>query len=209
MCNFKKIGIILSMIIKYEDQDLVFTEVKLYFDDGIFSDVFAIKNNRTLLETINSEKYKKFKLEVIDKYSNFLDWPLGKFIHRLKVENDNFYLKFLNKYGDRAYCHFEIKDKFYLNKKGLYIYYINSDIKYIGRCLNTFKNRVNHQGYGKIHPKNCYIDGQATNCHLNYLITQIKDKIKFAVLILNNENEIKTLEKEFIAFYRPEWNLRL
>jgi hypothetical protein len=38
------------------------------------------------------------------------------------------------------------------------------------------KKRIS-QGYGKISPKNCYLDGLATNCHLNALITEtIKSK---------------------------------
>lgn len=196
------------MILRYKNQDLIFAEVKLIFSNETYSDVFADKKNKTLLETISSGKYKKFKSEVINKYSIFLQWPLGEFLIKLKNEHDNFYLNFLNKYGHKTYCHFEIREEFYLNKKGLYIYFINNNLKYIGRCLDSFKKRINY-GYGKIHPKNCYIDGQATNCHLNYLITQIKDSIKFAVLIIINDNEIKTAEKELIAFFRPEWNLQI
>lgn len=35
---------------------------------------------------------------------------------------------------------------------------------------DSVSKRINH-GRGKIHPKNCYLDGQATNYHLNALIT--------------------------------------
>lgn len=196
------------MILRYKNQDLGFTEVKLIFSNETYSDIFADKNNKTLLETINSGKYKKFKSEVINRYPKFLDWPLGRYLFKLKNEGDNSYLNFLNKYGDKTYCHFEIKDEFYFDKKGLYIFYIDSYLKYIGRCADTFYKRIN-QGYGKIHPKNCYIDGQATNCHFNYSIAPIKDKIKFAVLILNNDDEIKTIEKELITLYKSEWNLQV
>ncbi|TET10381.1 MAG: hypothetical protein E3J83_00540 [Candidatus Atribacteria bacterium] len=125
----------------------------------------------------------------------------------MKNELDNYYLNFLNKYGDTTYCQFKIEDELYCNKKGLYIYYIESDLKYIGRSLDPFKKRINY-GYGKIHPKNCYIDGQATNCHLNSLITHVKDKIKFAMFPLDNTDEIKIIEKELIYNYKPEWNLQ-
>jgi len=195
------------MILRYKTQDLVFSEVKLIFSNKTFSNVFADKNNKSLLETINSIKYKKFESEVINKYTEFLDWPLGKFILKLKNEHDNFYLNFLNKYGDKTYCHFKINDEFYGHEKGIYTYFIDSNLKYIGRSLDPFKKRVNY-GYGKIHPKNCYIDGQATNCHLNYLITKVKYIIKFAVLTLNNYDEIKNIEKELIFQYKPEWNLQ-
>jgi len=195
------------MILKYKSQYLFFSQVELLFSNRIYANIFADKNNKTLLETIDSTRYKKFKSEVMDNYQEFLDWPLGKFILKLKNDQDNFYLRFLNKYGDETYCQFRIEDKIFNNKKGLYIYYIDSDLKYIGRSLDHFKKRINY-GYGKIHPKNCYIDGQATNCHLNNLITQVKDCIKFAVYPLIQNDEIKIMEKELIIKYTPEWNLQ-
>lgn len=196
------------MVIKYKGKDLFFTEVKLVFYNKTYSNIFSEKNNKTLAETINSRRYQKFKELVQVKYPNYLNWELGRFLLRLKNEQDNYYLNFLNKYGDKTYCNFKIIDELFGNKKGIYIYYIDSDLKYIGRSLDPFYKRINHSGYGKIHPKNCYIDGQSTNCHLNYLITQIKDKIKFAVLTLNKDDEIKTMEKELIYQYKPEWNLQ-
>ena len=96
------------MIIKYKNNYLDFKEVKLSFNDGAYVNVFGNKNNKTLLETINSEKYKKLKSKVINKYLKFLDWPLGEFLLKLKNEQDNFYLYFLNKHGDKTYCHFEM-----------------------------------------------------------------------------------------------------
>lgn len=100
-----------------------------------------------------------------------------------------------------------LKDEAFLSKKGLYSFSARSDLKYVRRSLDPFYKRIN-QGYEKIHPKNCYIDGQATNCHLNYLITQNKDNINFAILALNDDEEIKVLEKELIYKYEPEWNLQ-
>jgi excinuclease UvrABC nuclease subunit len=105
------------------------------------------------------------------------------------------------------YCVFAINSEI-ANKKGLYFYEINGQIKYIGRCLDNFKKRINW-GYGTIHPKNCFLDGQSTNCHLNSLITENKDKVNLWVCLLSDNNEIKVLEKKLIGKYNPEWNLQL
>jgi len=195
-------------MLKYKNKNLDFQEVALSFKSKTYNNVFANKNNKTLIETIKSKRYQKFKDIVRTKYPNYFYWELGKFLLKLKNEQDNFYLNFLNKYGDGTYSNFLIKDKAFLSKKGIYLFSIKSDLRYIGRSLDPFYKRIN-QGYGKIHPKNCYIDGQATNCHLNCLITQNKDSICFAVLVLNDNEEIKFVEKELIYKYEPEWNLQL
>jgi len=81
-------------------------------------------------------------------------------------------------------------------------------IKYIGKTTDGFKKRIN-QGYGKIHPKNCYLDGQATNCHLNALIAENSDQIRFYVCPVESESEIAKLEAVCIQRFRPEWNIAL
>ena len=52
------------MLLRYKNQDVFFNEVKLLFNNRTYTDVFADKNNKTLLETINSTRYKKFHSEV-------------------------------------------------------------------------------------------------------------------------------------------------
>src|SRR5690606_34594825 len=140
-----------------------------------YIDVFATKNNKTLQETILHKRYKKFSSTISAKYTAYLDWKLGDFLITLKRNSDPYYMNFLNKNGDLDYTEFNITDKKYLMKKGLYAYVVNGELKYIGRCRDNFKKRIN-QGYGKIHPKNCFIDGQSTNCHLNHLVTKNKEQ---------------------------------
>ena len=69
------------------------------------------------------------------------------------------------------------------------------------------KKRVNN-GYGKIHPKNCYLDGQSTNCHLNALIASSRDRVSlwFCPLDLN---KIDFTELQLIRAHQPIWNVRL
>ena len=79
---------------------------------------------------------------------------------------------------------------------------------YIGRCCDNYNKRIN-MGYGNISPKNCYLDGQQTNCHINFLINLNIEKIRFFIYPLESIEEIKSLEKELIKKYLPEWNIAL
>jgi hypothetical protein len=112
----------------------------------------------------------------------------------------------LNPHGDTRYCAFSINDPGILNAKGLYMYLVDGQVNYIGRCLDNFSKRIN-QGYGKIHPKNCLIDGQSTNCHMNSLIAQNIDQVLLFVCTLNDVKEIEYLEKLLIKKIQPEWNV--
>ncbi len=125
----------------------------------------------------------------------------------LKRSNDQFYMKFLNKYGDLTYCKFWVDDERVLAAKGLYLYLVNNTLQYIGRCRDSFKRRFN-QGYGTIHPKNCFIDGQATNCHINALVTQSRTNIALLVCLLNDLQTIIQAEAGLIEQHRPVWNIQ-
>jgi hypothetical protein len=194
--------------IHIENRELVFCDVPLQFNGELYQNVFAQKKNRTVRETPSSPKYIKFSQQIQRNYSSSLAKPLGEFIFQLKNENNPFYKKFLNPFGDNIYCGFSIDDQSYLNAKGLYIYVVDDQLKYIGRCLDNFRKRIN-QGYGKIHPKNCYIDGQSTNCHLNSLIAQNLDRVVLYICKISDENEIEYLEKLLIKKFQPEWNISL
>jgi hypothetical protein len=196
------------MELTWDNGKLLFEPVTLYFEDGYFENVFGGKNNKTLAESLKHPRYIKLGREVYRRYRQHLNWKLGEFVLFLKKNNDKFYLKFLNKYGDGVYSRFSINDNKYLNKKGLYIYTLTDQLVYIGRCRDTFRKRIN-QGYGTIHPKNCYIDGQATNCHLNALVTSRRDEVRFFVHVLEGDFEIELIEKKLIALYNPVWNIAL
>lgn len=196
------------MKVKCNDRLLTFELVTLHFSGEKYEDIFSKKNNKTVGETLKHDKYRHLYEQVKSEYSSYLDWNLGLFLLELKSNGDRFYLKFLNKHGDMEYEIFYIDDTRYITKRGLYLYSIGEDIKYFGRCLDSFKKRIN-QGYGKIHPKNCYIDGQSTNCHLNYLITKNREEVKLFICVMENENEIKQIEIKLIQRYNPHWNVAL
>lgn len=183
-----------------------FNSVALFFEDGVHSEVFGKKNNKTVLETLEHQRYAKLRRQVEGAYPNLLQEPLGSFLLRLKRNSDDFYRKFLNKYGDDEYSIFRIEDKEVLGKRGIYAYSVADDLKYIGRCQDSMRTRVN-QGYGKIHPKNCYIDGQTTNCHLNALITIEKEAVHLWFCELDLA-EIGSVERYLISEYQPPWNIQ-
>lgn len=130
-------------------------------------------------DTLRKKRYRTLVEAVKQSYSSDLDQPLGASLIGLRNRGDLFYTRFLNGYGNEQYCEFSIQGD-QAAKKGLYCYTVDNEVKYVGRCRDSFKKRVN-QGYGVIHLKNCYLDGQATNCHRNSLIAKYRNGVKFWV----------------------------
>ena len=190
------------------DLTLPFELVPLFFtSQGRMTDVFAEYQKITLRETLQKKRYKNLIETFEQDYPSELDQPLGTFLLGLKKRGDRFYKEFLNEYGDEEYCEFSIQGEI-VARKGIYCYTVDGDVKYIGRSRDPFKKRVN-QGYGVIHPKNCYRDGQATNCHLNSLIAKHRNEVKFWVYPLGRDCEIIELEERLIMDCQPEWNTAL
>lgn len=179
--------------------------IELSFKESDLSNIFRNKSNKTLQETILTNKYKHLKLEIEENYKTFLDLPIGEFLYQLKSSNNTFYLKFLNPYGDLTYSNFCLKNKEDYDLKGVYFYYVKDELKYIGRCKDSMKKRIN-AGYGKISAKNCFKDGQSTNCKINNLVTQYTDDVVLKILVLENEKEIEKMEVELINKHKPKWN---
>jgi hypothetical protein len=91
-------------------RELEFVPVKLVLHSTGITNLFAGKNNKTLAETLASKKYSQLAPEVHQRYPHSLHDKLGEFVCRLKLNDDKFYLHFLNKYGDQTYCHFLIAE---------------------------------------------------------------------------------------------------
>lgn len=183
-----------------------FARVALQFVEGQQTNVFSLKNNKTLKQTLDHKRYTKLKAEVLDRYSRVLDEPLGHFLLDLKFEGDQFYRKFLNSYGDSTFSTFRISDALFQKMKGVYAYVVDNEVMYIGRCKDSMSKRINH-GYGKIHPKNCYLDGQATNCHLNARITKVGNTTELWFRSFERLDEIAAVEQELIRAHNPPWNI--
>ena len=184
-----------------------FVHVSLNFVNDRRENVFGNKNNKTLRETLAHRRYQSLASVCEARYPGYLDSPLGKVLLQLKASGDLLYKRFLNRYGDLTYSTFTISDPSVLQSRGVYAYCSDGEVVYIGRCKDSMKNRVN-QGYGRIHPKNCFLDGQATNCHLNALITDTATDVTLWLYPLDNDQDIDALERGLIQQYTPPWNIQ-
>lgn len=156
--------------LKLYDKTYEFLRIPLNFSSDRHVDVFAMKNNKSLRDTLKHNRYKHLSEKCLADYHRHLDDPLGYTLLQLKQDGDQFYKRFLNRFGDIEYSTFSVADQSVADARGVYAYYVGDQLKYVGRCKDSIRKRVN-QGYGKIHSKNCYRDGQATNCHINACIT--------------------------------------
>lgn len=187
---------------------LEFVQVPMRFHERSIVNLFAQKNNKTLTETLSARRYTRLSEEVQRRYSSSLNEKLGEFLYRLKILDDSLYLRFLNEHGDKVFCDFSIEKTVPSKTKGIYCFTTGEGIKYAGRSHDPFERRLN-QGYGHISPKNCYLDGQSTNCHVNSLIAEVHDVVSFYVCSIDDDSEIDRLERLLIKSYEPEWNIRL
>lgn len=187
--------------------DLLFVPARLVLMRTGLTNVFAGKNNKTLGETLEAPRYAGLAAETRRRYGDRLDEKLGIFLTSLKRTSDLFYRQFLNKHGDETYCKFALADK--LMTKGLYCYTVGWAMSYIGKTKKPFDKRIS-AGYGNISPKNCYLDGQSTNCHLNVLIARTDwSQLRLFVCAMDSDEAIYAREKELIRRYNPPWNRRL
>lgn len=196
------------MQLNAREVQLTFVRVPLSISNNLHTDVFALKNNKTVAETLRQSRYLDLQPEALEHFAAQMDQPLGTFLKGLKAQGDPFYRRFLNAYGDGAYCSFSITDNAMRRQRGLYSFVLGERAVYIGRCNDSFGKRIN-QGYGRIHPKNCFRDGQATNCHLNALVAESRGDVTFYVCPLSDKPEIDRLERELIQVYQPAWNIAL
>ncbi|QGY40916.1 hypothetical protein GM415_12505 [Pseudodesulfovibrio cashew] len=194
---------------KRQIDNLIFSGIPLKFSKEIFSDVFSRKNNSTLGKTLQAKRYKK--IAELENFSNLsqeeLNAPLGEFLMNLKNDGDNSYTLFLNDYGDLEYTSFAIVDKEFHNKKGVYAYFVGDEVKYIGRCTDNMRTRVNN-GYGRIAPKNCYKDGQSTNCRINNLVRLATSNVTLWLHEMEDREIICQKEQELIELLSPPWNIK-
>lgn len=204
--KLKKIFIDSHIEIVFNKQ--ILREVKLGFLEYDIENTFAGLRNNTLMDTIKKKKYSKFKATFRERYLEFSNMPIGDFLLMLKEKDDFYFLNYLNPNGNKKFCRFSLIESNLIDRRGIYFYQLSNEIAYIGRCRDSFRNRFNN-GYGRISPKNCYIDGQSTNCKINSLVNQHSGAIKVFVLPMNDEYQIVSLEKELIQKYKPEWNVSL
>ena len=82
--------------------DLTFSEVTITFEKETRTDLFALKNNKTVAQTLVHPRYVGLSKLVLSGYATRVDTALGTFVHQLKEAGDPTYRRFLNKHGDLA-----------------------------------------------------------------------------------------------------------
>jgi len=171
-----------------------------------YKDIFTKLNNSTLEETIQKCSYIKLQETVYKNYEDMLNLPIGEFLAHLKKSKDTFYKQFLNPNGNLKYIDFYLKNQQDYTKKGVYFYFVGKKLYYIGRCKDSMKQRIN-SGYGHITPKNCYKDGQTTNCKMNAFVLENKRKINLKIYVMDNDKQIEEYEEKLIKTLKPPLNV--
>lgn len=191
----------------FNQKELLFEKVDIFIEEKDIANVFQKYSNRSLNQILAKPRYKSVLQKIENIYNDCGAEALGDFLFKLKISNNDDYRFFLNPSGDLLYCKFSIKT--HLDKRGIYIFYDKNEILYLGRCINDFNKRFN-QGYGIVSPKNCYRDGQSTNCRLNALVNSSYNSINIGIYSMmgNSNSEIVDLEKQLINKFSFVWNLR-
>ncbi|MCW5876916.1 MAG: hypothetical protein KIS85_08545 [Anaerolineales bacterium] len=187
------------------DDRLLFTSISFRYGEKLDQNTFARLKGAKLGDLIGKRRYSDIAPTIVKYYLQHMYRPLGEFLLERKENYDIFYKQFLNSYGDMEYCNFSIETKQVMDKKGLYLYVVNEEIIYIGSCVSSFRQRIN-SGYGRISPKNCYRDGQATNCKINSQLAKTNGDFELYICPRTNNEEILSLEKVLIQRYLPKWN---
>ena len=140
-------------------------------------------------------------------------WVFG--IEPIMVDDENIYqytayenfnnhrdLK-LHRYGKGPFCKFFVPKR-WKGIRGVYLFLVNSNLKYIGEC-EDLESRFN-TGYGNISPRNCYEGGQQTNCRINHLILEAAMKeSEISIFFLETQNH-KRIEERLRYSLKPPWN---
>ena len=112
----------------------------------------------------------------------------------------------LHKYGSGPFVFLQLSSL--PEAQGVYAMVADDkEILYIGQSSDTIRNRW-QMGYASIQPRNCFQNGQSTNCRLNRLI--------YAAILANRKLELYVLattdyeriEKNLIATLQPTWNVQ-
>lgn len=109
----------------------------------------------------------------------------------------------LNRNGDGAFCKFSVNVP---AASGVYIWVVNDEIVYIGET-EDFSVRFN-QGYGNISPRNCFIDGQNTNCKMNKVVMEHYEKNTPISLYIYETRNYKEIERELLRCHNTKYNVK-
>ena len=112
----------------------------------------------------------------------------------------------LNEYGDSDFCIFDVETD--ITNSGVYVLFFGEELVYIGQAKN-FKKRWSRTNYGSISPRNCFVGGQSTNCHINSAICAQSKKGTHIYLYFYPTEDYNNVERTLIKARHPELNRSL
>lgn len=157
---------------------------------------FISNTNDTI--TLNGYKFKYLQSLSLDRNKDGsikLFYPQSNYDNVRKLP--------LSKYGGGSFCRFSIDAD---EVPGVYIWVIDNEIIYIGETVNL-KSRFN-SGYGVIHPRNCYIGGQSTNCKMNKVVLENVLNDKEVKIYFYQTLDYKAVEFYLIKKLKPKYNVK-
>lgn len=109
----------------------------------------------------------------------------------------------LNRHGQGPFCRFSVSGL--PATSGVYAVTVGRILKYVG-IANDLRQRWGPQGYARIHPKNCYVGGQSTNCKVNNRILRAAKEGSKVELWIHETPDPRLLEERLIDELDPPWN---
>lgn len=85
----------------------------------------------------------------------------------------------------------------------------DQDVFYVGRARDSLRDRWRRRGYAVIDPRNCFVGGQSTNCHINGVITDGLSRGEAYTLWFHLIDPPDVLERELRSGLQPIWNIQL
>ncbi len=110
----------------------------------------------------------------------------------------------LNKYGGGTFCRFSLTGGNFWGAKGVYALFDTQGLLYVGQTINL-SQRFN-SGYGNISKRNCYADGQSTNCKINSMILRKYLSGERVFLYFCESRNHESIEQELLETLRPPFN---
>jgi hypothetical protein len=189
-----------SLVVPFGEKTLYFKPVKLDFSGPVREDLFA-RVQKPLEEVMKNPAFCHLLPSVQARYSQYLSFKTGLFLHQLKERQDPFYHEFLNIYGDEKYGTFRLGDTKEGDKKGVLIVVVNRAIFDVINCPDTIRRTVNDV-LGRISPEDCLISGDSARCRINALLcTNKKDAGIFIQTSGDQEERVRITEtlKSFVS----------
>jgi hypothetical protein len=91
------------------------------------------------------------------------------------------------------------------HESGVYVLAAEGVPKYVGMAVDLAE-RWGPRGYSRIHPRNCFVGGQSTNCKVNTAILHLMKVRVEPDLWFRICADPRPIERTLIQVLEPEWN---